>query len=124
MPIGSGSSFCGGASMCSTAMSLSGAVPTIVAGYVVPSLSVTLALVAACDDVEVRDDVALLIPHEARAGALRDLGDVERHPIAARREARDVDDRARELLEHVDRRLLVGAELVVGPLRDRPRLVR
>src|SRR6185369_7005303 len=81
-----------------------------------------VGILAAAHDVEVRDDVALLIPHEPRAGALRNLLDVERDAIARRVDRRDVDDRARELLEDIDRPLLVRAELVVGALSDRPRL--
>ena len=86
-PIGSGSSFCGGASMCEHREVLVGRGADDLRRVGRAVVERDRRAVADLDDVEVRDDVAVLIPHEARAGALRDLGDVERHPVAVRLEA-------------------------------------
>ena len=54
------------------------------------------------DDVEVGDDVAVLVPDEARAGALRHLLDVEVPEIALHRQRGDVDDGGLGLLVDLD----------------------
>jgi len=71
--------------------------------------------------VEVRDNVTVGVPDEARSFPARDLGDPE-EAAAAAGEARDEDDRRARLAEEVDRRLLVRGE--VAPGRHRPRLGR
>src|SRR5690606_12696148 len=63
------------------------------------------------DDVEVRDDVALLVPHEAAPLALRDLLEVEAEEASADREIADEDDRRGGLLEDGDEPPLLLAEL-------------
>ena len=73
------------------------------------------------DDVRVRDDVALPIPHEAGPRALRNLGHLEEVHGAAR-EGRDEDDGRAAALEELDRGLLVGRE--VSARRDGPGLGR
>ena len=69
------------------------------------------------DDVEVGDDVAVAVPHEAAAAALRDLHDVHGEEVAAQRHRGDVGDGAGGVAEHLD-----VAPLAVGePGRQRYR---
>ena len=84
---------------CSTARSWSGARPTGCAFQVDWSESVHLGPARALDHVEVGDDVPALVPHEAGAGALRDLHDVQAEEVAAHAHVRDVHDGGRGLLE-------------------------
>jgi hypothetical protein len=65
---------------------------------------------AALDDVEVGDDVALVVPHEAGAGAARHLHHVHAEHVALRLQRGDVHHRGRDALEEIDVGLLVGGQ--------------
>jgi hypothetical protein len=65
--------------------------------------------VAALHDVEVRDDVALVVPHETRALALRD-GELVEIGVLPDGDVGDEHDGGRGLLEHPDGVLLVGQQ--------------
>src|SRR5262249_54305052 len=62
---------------------------------------------APVDHVEVGDDVPLLVPDEARAGALGD-GELVEEDVLADGDVGDEDHRARSLLEEADGVLLLG----------------
>ena len=70
----------------------------------------------------VRDDVALRVPHEARARALRDGPHVHREDRAPQPHARDVHHRTRRLLVELDRALLGRRELAARRHRPAPRV--
>jgi hypothetical protein len=119
VPTRIGGSFASGAPILRTARSLSGSVADdgrLPVGLVRERHDERVGVL---DDVEVRDDVPLPVPHESRARALRDLGHLE-EVHGAPREARDVDDGRAAALEDLDRRLLVRRE--VAARRDGPGL--
>jgi hypothetical protein len=88
-------------------------------GRIVPAVrELDRGLGRAGDDVHVRDDVPLLVPHEARAGAARHARDVARPEIDDAVARGDVDHRPLPRLEHADVLLLLRGQRAAR--RDRP----
>ena len=60
--------------------------------------------------MEIRDDVAILVPDKAGSGPLWQFEDVEAEEISFDSEAGDVHDRGANALEELDVRLFFGAD--------------